>query len=1107
MPASNPSSNPRVGMMAIVRGKRRAVISEVRPFLGEDQTLHVVRLDYKDDQFPLSEELIWEREPNRKLLEPTALPSHSDLPMPPDQFDALLSASRWNALTPFLDPDADGPLERMPICSPFHGAVQVEDYQLVPLLKSLKMPRINLMIADDVGLGKTIEAGLILRELFIRRRIQKVLILTPASLRSQWRDELWSKFSLRFDVIDRQSTQLLKRSMGIDANPWRSCQRAIASYYYLRQPDVLEQFRSASQPTESSPTLPWDLLLVDEVHNLMPSPLGDDSDLCKTLRAIAPYFEHRLFLTATPHNGHTRCFTGLLEMLDPVRFTRTNELKDAERQRVQQVVVRRLKRDINLRTNPPKFANRLAPKAVVLAFSKSEKRLIAALNALRSKLRELIRGQQGRRKVAGTFAIEVLSKRLLSGPATFANSWQRLKLGLDEPTNASDADLAAAQKHTDEDTGDDSESERRHSTASTLIGAWLREFAPKITQEIADIDTAIAGMGMDINAPSDKPLVPRTDARFDALLARIETLLLKQPPSNSNDSSRWNDDERLVVFTEYKTTLDYLLHRLHVAFPDSHHRFLALFGGMDDAAREFVKDQFNDPSAPVRILLATDAASEGLNLQSTARYLLHYDCPWNPSRIEQRNGRLDRHGQARDVQTFHFASDEDADLKFMSTLIQKVDQVREDLGAVGDLLDEAFHRRLIDGDDAEELQRQLNHQIELAKKDVDLPALASDGLDQADQGIAALDSLANEVGLGPDSQLLTLDVAMGLGGSRPQLALTDDRRCAKILNPALPGWSDCIDESVRRAPTDANSSNLSLGPVPLLSFSSQTFLQTIHGRTIFRPNPNIQMVHLGHPLMTQALNLLGQRRYPGTKVSVSRWTARYASLSGDHQAPPNIDAIVVLHIEELGVNELRESFHHWVRSIRFPVSNGELLAPLPHLAASKFPATQTIQKPADLKRAADILSEIESDLQDQVKRLKSELTAMLHAQLASDGKEAIKDEEKRFQSRQGEVSAMIETNTIQKLEKEIQQLNQRKRQGNLFENDAILDELNRDIKRRQEEVDFRKKHYEEIRDQLTRERDRIINRLLPKRFALYDNAQVFPLAVEILLSAPISNKP
>jgi len=155
--------------------------------------------------------------------------------------------------------------------------------------------------------------------------------------------------------------------------------------------------------------------------------------------------------------------------------------------------------------------------------------------------------------------------------------------------------------------------------------------------------------------------------------------------------------------------------------------------------------------------------------------------------------------------------------------------------------------------------------------------------------------------------------------------------------------------------------------------------------------------------------------------------------------------------------------------------------------------------------AAEILAQIETDLQKQVKRLKSDLTQQLEQQLSFDGKEAIKDEEKRFQSRQGEVSAMIEANTIQKLEREIKQLNQRKLQGKLFENEAYLEELNRDIKRRQEEVDFRKKHYEEIRDQLTRERDRIINRLLPKRFALFGSAQVFPLAVEILLPAPKIN--
>lgn len=167
-------------MLAIVR-KRRAVISEVKPFSGECGVLHLVRLDFKDEYQPLMEEVIWELEPERRLLEPNELPRPSDPPMPAEDYDALVRASRWSAILPYLDPDAAGPLHRMPVSSPFHGAVQVEDYQMVPLLKALAMPRINLMVADDVGLGKTIEAGLILSELLIRRRIQRVLILTPAS--------------------------------------------------------------------------------------------------------------------------------------------------------------------------------------------------------------------------------------------------------------------------------------------------------------------------------------------------------------------------------------------------------------------------------------------------------------------------------------------------------------------------------------------------------------------------------------------------------------------------------------------------------------------------------------------------------------------------------------------------------------------------------------------------------------------------------------------------------------------------------------------------------------------------------------------------------------
>jgi SNF2 family DNA or RNA helicase len=146
-----------------------------------------------------------------------------------------------------------------------------------------------------------------------------------------------------------------------------------------------------------------------------------------------------------------------------------------------------------------------------------------------------------------------------------------------------------------------------------------------------------------------------------ALEALIDRLL--------RENGQWRDDERLVVFTEYKTTLDYLVRRLTAKFGEE--RVLTLFGGMDDVERSEVKSCFNNPAHPVRVLVATDAAAEGLNLQRTARYLLHFDCPWNPSRIEQRNGRIDRHGQPRDVTIFHFVTDQDQDLAFLAHVISE----------------------------------------------------------------------------------------------------------------------------------------------------------------------------------------------------------------------------------------------------------------------------------------------------------------------------------------------------------------------------------------------------------------------------------------------------
>ena len=713
--------------------------------------------------------------------------------MAPGDFDALVRAARWTALSPYLDPGGSGRLRYEPLASPFHGAVRPEDYQLVPLLKALRMPRVNLLIADDVGLGKTIEAGLILTELLLRRRIRRVLVLAPAALRWQWRDELWEKFSLRFEVVDRHRTDLARRQLGMDANPWRSFDRIVASYHYLRQPDVREQFLSACRTPEGSPHLPWDLLIVDECHNLMPSPFGEDSELCRTLGIVAPRFEHRLFLSATPHNGHTRSFTGLLEMLDPVRFTRTAEMNPAMRRRVQDVVIRRLKREINAGDSAPRFCSRHPPEALTLDFEHREATLSVAFDAFRKAVRHLVVGTRQRVR-AGTFAVEILGKRLLSCPTAFAESWRRARQGFAEPEAAREAELAAAERALRQETGDDRETEQREATAATVAGAWLKNFAAEVDTEIQGIEQALTALGFDLDGPPVVDQIPAVDARFDTLVGLIDRLL--------RTGDQFGDDERLIVFTEYKTTLDYLARRLRQRYPAE--RVLTLFGaggpdGMDELDRENVKAAFNSPASPVRILVATDAASEGLNLHRTARYLLHYDCPWNPSRLEQRNGRLDRYGQARDVTVYHFISDTDQDIRFLAHVVHKADEIREDPGSVNEVFDRAVHRRLVQGEDVSHVETDLDRGLATAQGsasfDADQTTLLSNG---AVHG-ALLETLAAEIDLDPPALGSTLGTALAAtsGGRRQLQQVAEEPSFYSVVDPGLPGWRDVIDEAMR----------------------------------------------------------------------------------------------------------------------------------------------------------------------------------------------------------------------------------------------------------------------------------------------------------------------
>ena len=1096
---------PRAGMLATVRN-RRGVVAAVEPFDGEAGRLHLVHLEYKDDRAPSEERILWEIEPDRHLLEPNALPTpaHDGGAMPAEDFDALLRAARWSALSPYLDPAGGvGPPPREPVASPFHGGVCVESYQLVPLLKALRMPRVSLLIADDVGLGKTVEAGLILTELLLRRRIQRVLVLTPASLRRQWQEELWDKFSLRFEVVDRQATERLRRRLGMDANPWRSFSRIVASYHYLRQPDVLEQFLSACRTPEGSPHLPWDLLIVDECHNLMPSPFGEDSELCRMLRLVAPQFEHRLFLSATPHNGHTRSFTGLLEMLDPVRFTRTSEMNAAMRGRVEDVVVRRLKREINARSlqarsangehskdrdTDPRFCTRHPPTALLLQADPRETAVSAAFDAFRTAVRKLVSAGTRPRRRAGTFAVEILGKRLLSCPTAFAESWNRARQGFSDPDveAAAETELAAAARAVRQETGDDREAEQRGATAATVVGAWLRNFVDDVGDEIRGIERALDALGFTLEDMSITEQTPVVDARFDALVALIERLL--------RTGDEFRDDERLIVFTEYKTTLDYLARRLRERYPPK--RVLTLFGtggpeGMDETARENVKAAFNDPASPVRVLVATDAASEGLNLHHTARYLLHYDCPWNPSRLEQRNGRLDRYGQARDVTVHHFVSDADPDLRFLGHVIRKADEIREDLGSVNEVFDRAVHRRLIQGEDEDAVTADLDQGIDATRGsgvlEVDAAAVAA--AEEEAREAVSLDAMATEIDLDDHALRDTLEAAMAVPHGRPQLRVAEEPGFYRVLRPDLPGWRDVIDESVRRpAPGGAGG-----GPMPRLAFSPEPFIERLGRLSVFQPRGDALLMHLAHPMMQRAIGVLTRRRYPGGGSEVSRWTVRSGGV------PDGADAVVLLSIEELAVNELRETFHRWVRTLALPVRDGEIGVPLAHVPARIRRDAPEVDDPDERERAGEIIEEVSAGLRAWLREYRDELTQRLATQLRVDGEAARGREDERYRQRQGEVSALIEQSTLARLTREIEQLRERGRQGQLFDETERLADLERSIEEKQEELTRRRHHYEEIRDQLQRERTRILDYLLPARFAMAGGAQAFPVAVEVRL--------
>ncbi|MFE1395365.1 DISARM system SNF2-like helicase DrmD [Nocardiopsis alba] len=697
---------PITGQLVTVRN-RPWVVSDVRAsrLVSSDPTRvtgkpqHMVSLvSIGDDASTDRIEVLWELEVGTRIHEGRDLPSPELGFDDPVRLDAFLHAVRWGAIT-----SADN----TSLQAPFRSGIEIEDYQLEPVVRALSMPRTNLLIADDVGLGKTIEAGLVMQELQLRHRARTMLIVCPAGLTTQWHDEMRDKFGLDFRVVDADLVRRLRRERGLYANPWTHYPRLIVSIDWLKRERPRRMLREI---LPASPRYPRtvDLLVVDEAHNVAPAGSGKyavDSLRTKAIRELAPHCEHRLFLSATPHNGYPESFSALLELLDDQRFARGVKPSDEQLDRA---MVRRLKRDLPKRWDgSARFPARVLGYAEV-DYSEAEREAHRTLVEYADSRRDRV-GRGGRHTV--DFVTTLLKKRLFSSPQAFARTvtthlaTMDAKGAADEGSGASDQ--APAQEVLpvlQERLSATSEHEEEYQEAEAEVFGTVSRGAPGLTEHER-------GLLVDLRSWAEKAQ-GRSDSRFAALKSWLDPILFHpgvdgEPigpggPTSSGgagDQADWTD-ERVIIFTEYRDTQRWLRDRLIAAGYGGKggERLAQLYGGQDPEERERVKNVFTDrPDLDkVRILVATDSASEGINLQRYCHRILHWEIPWNPNRLEQRNGRVDRHGQKADqVEVTHFVpkgweaaepgSLED-ELGFLRTAVEKVDRIREDLGSAGEVI-------------------------------------------------------------------------------------------------------------------------------------------------------------------------------------------------------------------------------------------------------------------------------------------------------------------------------------------------------------------------------------------------------------------------------------
>lgn len=518
----------------------------------------------------------------------------------------------------------------------------------------LPLPKIRFLLADDTGAGKTIMAGLLLKELMTRGLVERVLIITPGGLTKQWQeDEMGIKFNIPFTLVNRSI-------FSADPTVFSTAQRIVTSIDFISRDDVLGVAANTH----------WDLIIFDEAHKLSAYEYATKTYKSRRYEAaqrLAEQTEHLLLLTATPHRGRNDTFKKLLQLLDEDIFA-TEEIaatrvRELENDGLNKFFIRRLKEDMKDWQGRPLYKNRFT-QTISYELTPPEKRLYDAVTRYLTKQKE---EATQTRNIHVSLALTVMQRRLVSSIYAIRNTLRKR--------------MNALQGVVDEINRNPSLWQQRHKLEGydvdglddyDELGDDDREALENILadpRKFKLFTTATSIQEIQEEAREVRQLFELAEELYNGQQAERKYEKLQELLTNQQVVL----GEKLVIFTEHKDTLDYLNQRL----TNNGYQVVTIHGGKTVDERRQAQSQFATPET--QILIATDAAGEGINLQF-CRLLINWDIPWNPNRLEQRMGRIHRYGQLQDVLVFNMVASNTREGQVLERLLSKLDVIRTSMG-------------------------------------------------------------------------------------------------------------------------------------------------------------------------------------------------------------------------------------------------------------------------------------------------------------------------------------------------------------------------------------------------------------------------------------------